>query len=126
MILDLSFAVHKRGTTKLRLGDIVQQSVNDSTTHLPPTESIQELGRVLPRVLDFMTEVPAEEKILFSKIDLSDCFWRTIVSEADSFNFAFVLPDIEGTSLRIVVPQGFANGLERESSSILLRDRDGL
>ena len=110
MILDLSFAVHKSGTNKRRLGDIVQESVNDSTTRLAPTEPVKELGRVLPRVLDFMADVPAEETILFSKIDLSDGFWRMVVSEADSYNFAYVLPDVEGAPLRIVVPQALQMG----------------
>jgi hypothetical protein len=42
-----------------------------------------------------MAEVPAAEKILFSKIDLS---------------FAHVLPDIEGAPLRIVDPQALQMG----------------
>jgi hypothetical protein len=37
-------------------------------------------------------EVPPDETILFLKINLLDGFWRMIVSEADSYNFVYVLP----------------------------------
>jgi hypothetical protein len=34
--------------------------------------------------------------ILFSKLDISDGFWHLIVREADSYNFAYVLPQEAG------------------------------
>ena len=106
MILDLSFAVHRKALSrKRRLGEIVQACVNDTTVPLAPSVPVKELGNVLPRLLDFMAEVPVDETILFSKIDLSDGFWRMVVSDEDSYNFAYVLPDVEGAPIRLVIPQ---------------------
>jgi hypothetical protein len=51
---------------------ILQASVNDTTVRLAPEEPVKELGKVLPRLLDFMATVPAEEHIHFSKMDLAD------------------------------------------------------
>jgi hypothetical protein len=112
LILDLSFPVHcaskKGGGT---MGTVVQASVNNTTVPLAPTWPVSELGRVLPRVLDFMKTVPEHEEIQFAKIDLSDGFWRMIVPEADCWNFAYVLPDVPGTPLpRLVIPHALQMG----------------
>jgi hypothetical protein len=37
-------------------------------------------------------------------LDISDGFWRLIVREEDSFNFAYVLSQQEGEPVQIVVP----------------------
>jgi hypothetical protein len=75
MILDLSFAARARRTTgrgprgKTNRGqkrhhgeDIIQAqaSVNDNTRRLAPDVPVKELGNVLPRLLDFIATVPAE------------------------------------------------------------------
>jgi hypothetical protein len=39
-----------------------------------------------------MAAVPAEETIMFAKIDLSDGFWRMLGREADKWRFAYILP----------------------------------
>ena len=91
LILDLSFPVHRAGSrNKRKLGEVVQASVNDTTTPLAPAWPVNELGKVLPRVMDFMRTVPENETINFAKIDLSDGFWRMIVPEADCWNFAYM------------------------------------
>jgi hypothetical protein len=54
--------------------------------------------------LHYMRDTPAGLHILFCKLDISDGFWRLIVWEEDSFNFAYVLPQREGEPVRIVVP----------------------
>jgi hypothetical protein len=89
MILDLSFAVRarqnnqkgpRRGQTnrgrkrqrRKHDNDIIQASVNDTTTRLAPDVPVKELGNVLPRLLDFMATVSIEEHIHFSKLDLAD------------------------------------------------------
>jgi hypothetical protein len=79
MILDLSFAVRRgrnRGRKRSRENEeILQASVNDTTVRLAPEAPVKELGNVLPRLLDFMATVPAEEHIHFSKMDLADGYW---------------------------------------------------
>lgn len=95
LILDLSFGV--RGSYGPTKGQVIQASVNDTTTRLSPLKPIQELGKVLPRLLDFMATTPDGETVQFSKIDLSeDGFWRMIVNKKDCWNFAYVLPDAPG------------------------------
>jgi hypothetical protein len=114
MILDLSFAVrreHTRGRKRsIRGEEIIQASVNDTTARLAPEEPVKELGNVLPRILDFMAEVPAEEHIHFSKLDLADGYWRMVVAPEARWNFAYVMPSAPGTPTRLVVPRALQMG----------------
>jgi hypothetical protein len=48
--------------------------------------------------------------VLFSKIDLSDGFWRMVVEEGQQWNFAYVMPDPPGSPVRIVVPSQLQMG----------------
>ena len=84
--------------------------MNASTTALSPKPPAQELGRVLPRIFDFMAAVPPEESIMFRKIDLSDGFWRMRVPASDRWNFAYVLPQPPGELLRLVIPSALQIG----------------
>jgi hypothetical protein len=108
LILDLSFAVHRM--MGKRLGPQVQKAVNETTTKLSPLEPLSELGHVLPRLLDFMADTPEEDVIMFAKIDLSDGFWRMIVTENDAWHFAYVLPDPPGHPVRLVIPHALQMG----------------
>jgi hypothetical protein len=81
----------------------VQASVNDTTLLTAPAIPVKEIGKVLLRLLHYMRGTPMGLHILFSKLDISDGFWRLIVREADSFNFAYVLPQEAGEPSRIVV-----------------------
>jgi hypothetical protein len=111
LILDLSFPVHRAGSrNKRKMGEVIQASVNDTTTPLAPAWPVNELGKVLPRVMDFMRTVPEDETINFAKIDLSDGFWRMIVPEEDCWNFAYVLPDAPGEPTRLVIPHALQMG----------------
>ena len=112
LILDLSFPVYRPQAVRKRkaTAEILQPSVNDSTTSLSPKQPVQELGKVLPRIFDFMAAVPPNESIMFSKIDLSDGFWRMRVSASDRWNFAYVLPQPPGEPLRLVIPSALQMG----------------
>jgi hypothetical protein len=57
-----------------------------------------------------MHDTPPGLHILFSKLDISNGFWRLIVRLADSFNFAYVLPQPDGEPIRIVVPSAVQMG----------------
>jgi hypothetical protein len=89
MILDLSLGVRRHARRRSRkrrhLGDdeIIQASVNDTTVRQAPDIPAKELGNVRPRLLDFMAQVPAEEHIHFSKLDLADGYWQIIVEEEE-------------------------------------------
>jgi hypothetical protein len=93
LILDLSFLVYQpqAGRKRKATADILQPSVNACTTALSSKPPVQVFCRVLPCIFDFMAAVLPEESIMFSKIDLSDGFWRMRVSASDRWNFAYVL-----------------------------------
>jgi hypothetical protein len=57
-----------------------------------------------------MAVVPAEETINFAKIDLSDGFWRMLVTEADKWNFAYVLPKSAAGPTRLIIPHALQMG----------------
>lgn len=103
IILDLSFPV--------RLGrEIVQQAVNDSTEPLADPRAIDQIGKVMPRTLEFMANAPREHPIYFSKYDISDGFWRMVVARGEEWNFAYVLPQPPGAPVRLVVPNALQMG----------------
>jgi hypothetical protein len=88
----------------------MQASVNDTTIRLAPEESVKELGNVLPWILDFMVEVPAEEHIHFLKVDLAGGYWHMLVEPEAQFNFAFVTPSAPGIPTHLVVPSALQMG----------------
>jgi hypothetical protein len=120
MILDLSFAVRRgqgqrgreqRGRKRSYENEVIlQPSVNDTTVRLAPDGPVKELGNVLPRILDFMASVPAEEHIHFSKMDLADGYWRMVVEPEARWNFAYVMPSAPGEPLRLVIPRALQMG----------------
>jgi hypothetical protein len=89
IILDLSFPVYQDQDGIIT---ILQDSVNNTTALQAPSESVKEIGKVLPHLLHYMQDTPKGFHILFCKLDISDGFWRLVVQEQDSFNFAYVLP----------------------------------
>jgi hypothetical protein len=99
-----------RSNKRKREDDILQASVNDTTVRLAPDAPVKELGNVLPRIVDFMSEVPAEEHIHFSKLDLADGYWRMIVELLARWNFAYVMPGEPGDEIMIVVPSALQMG----------------
>ncbi len=100
IILDLSFPVYQDIDGVITA---TQASVNDTTALRAPKEGVREIGKVLPHLLTYMRDTPADLHILMSKLDISDEFWQLIVQDADCFNFAYVLPQREGKPCRIVV-----------------------
>ena len=49
--------------------------------------------------------VPMDKgNIVFSKLDIKDGYWRMVDEEGRHLNFAYVLPDVEGARIRLVIP----------------------
>jgi hypothetical protein len=96
IILDLSFPVRRppRKGTKRRMGELIQDSINDTTRKLAPTAPVHEIGKVLPRLFHFMASTPADQEIRLAKVDLSDGFWRLLVNPKQKWNFCYVMPDL--------------------------------
>ena len=100
-ILDLSF--------RLRLRGKLLPSVNSSTKLQAPAESMVQLGLCMTRLIALLADHCTKgHPFAFAKLDIKDGFWRMAVSEADAWNFCYVMPsDDENTPLddiKIVVP----------------------
>ena len=66
---------------------------------------MQQLGSVLPRLIESVARSPVGDgNMMFSELDIKDGYWRMIVEKGKHFNFAYVLPDVDGTRIRIVIP----------------------
>ena len=107
IILDLSFPVYQEVNGVVT---VTQESVNSTTVLKAPSIPVKEIGKVLPRMLQYMRDTPAGLHILFSKLDISDGFWRLIVQWLDSYNFAYVLPQEASEPCRIVIPAAVQMG----------------
>jgi hypothetical protein len=101
IILDLSFPVYQEVDGVFTA---TQESVNGTTGINSPSIPVKEIGKVLPRILQYMRDTPAGLHILFSKLDISNGFWRLTVRDHNSYNFAYVLPQEASELCRIVIP----------------------
>ena len=88
----------------------MQEAVNKFLVGLAPEKAVKQLGKILPRLFEYLLEAPAATPVLFSKIDLLDGFWRMKVPEDQKWNFSYVMPDKEGERTRIVVPSALQMG----------------
>ena len=102
-ILDLSF--------KLRIAGMALPSVNEATIKTAVQEAMNQLGTVLPRIIEAVANAPEEDgDILFAKLDIKDGFWRMVVPEGAEWNFAYVLPQKPGEPIRLVIPSALQMG----------------
>jgi hypothetical protein len=53
---------------------------------------VKALGPALPAILKFMFDTDCTWEIDWQKIDLSDSFWRMIISTGAEHNFTFQMP----------------------------------
>ena len=107
MILDLSASVRAPPSRRTRWpspGAILQASVNETTTPYADRTAVLQIGQVIKAYIKFLAEQPEELDIWFSKIDLSDGYWRLPISPEDAYNFAFLLPFLRGQERRCVIP----------------------
>eukprot|EP00957_Ditylum_brightwellii_P197152 15021078-Ditylum_brightwellii.AAC.1 len=88
----------------------MQLSVNEITEQLATTGTVKDTGNVLPRLLRYIAEAPTQWPIYFSKINLSNVFWRMIVPEDHRWNFCYIMPDPPGHPIQIVVPLALQMG----------------
>ncbi len=101
IILDLSFPVFQKVAGVVTA---TQASVNDTTVLQAPLVPVKQIGKILPRVLQYMQDIPDGLHILFSKLDLSTGFWRLIVRRTNCYNFAYVLLQATRAPTKIMVP----------------------
>jgi hypothetical protein len=80
-MLALSFPVRRplQQKSSRRMGKVAAKAVNDTTEKLAPQGPVREIGQVLPRIFHFMATMPADQEIRWSKVNLSEGFWRLII-----------------------------------------------
>ena len=95
-ILDLSFI--------LRLAGYDLPSVNEATVHMAPEEAMDQIGQVLPRIIEAMASAPLDGgDIMLSKLDISNGFWQMTYADGEEWKFACVLPNKPGGPVEIIV-----------------------
>jgi len=102
-ILDLSFRL------RLKNGGILA-AVNDTTIKSAPKGAIDQLGECLTRIIHAFAEASDDAKIFMAKWDIKDGFWRMDCRNGEEWNFAYVLPQPEGSPTMLVVPTSLQMG----------------
>jgi hypothetical protein len=104
-ILDLSFSL------RLKNGGILP-SVNDTTIKTAPKGALDQLGHSLSRIIHAFAESDDSQdvNIFMAKWDVKDGFWRMMCEEGEEWNFAYVLPQRAGETVKLVVPTSLQMG----------------
>jgi hypothetical protein len=104
-ILDLSF----RGL-KLKNGGVLA-SVNNTMEKTAPKGAIDQIGECLLQIIHTFAEVDKAAKLFMAKWDIKNGFWCLDCVEGEEYNFAYVLPQLEGDPIRIVILTSLKMGL---------------
>jgi hypothetical protein len=102
-IFDLSFSLRLRDGTTL-------PSVNDSTTKMAPSGTINQLGHSLQQIIHPFAETDKNNQIFMAKWDIKDGFWQLDTQAGDEWNFAYVLPQAPREPVKIAVPSSLQMG----------------
>ena len=109
LILNLSApiytAIHQSRRAD-KTSKILQPSVNRTSVPAANRNGVDDLGRVLPGLLQYMYDTPPEWTILWSKLDFSDGFWRMVVEGGHEANFLYLLPPRHPTDVTHAVMSG--------------------
>lgn len=103
IILDLLFGVQV-GRKQ------VQELVNATSKELAPEKSLDQLGKCMPRTLQYLADVPLDHLIYFLKYDILGGYWRMMVKPGEEYNFTYVLPQEEGKPTMLVIPLAIQMG----------------
>jgi hypothetical protein len=114
LILNLSADVElpsQRTTGSRRKTTMPHPSVNTTTVPATDQTGVQNLGTTMPGILAYMHDVPCHWEIRWSKIDLSDGFWRMIVQAGQEHNFVYEMPPRPNDTGRwFVIPSALQMG----------------
>ena len=102
-ILDLSFRLRLEDGSKV-------PSVNEASVKTAPAAAIDQMGHALQRVIHAFAQADPDAKIFMAKWDIKDGFWRLDCQEGEEWNFAYVLPQPEGSPVKLVVPTSLQMG----------------
>ena len=84
VIFDLSFLVKVVGW------DL--QFVNETTKEILPAEALEQVGTVMPRIIEALASaLLSEDPTNFNKLYIKYGFWRMICAVGEEWNFGYVL-----------------------------------
>ncbi len=85
-------------------------AVNETSTKTAPQGAIDQIGHSLKRIIHAFSEADDDQKIFMAKWDVKDGFWRLQCQEGEEWNFAYVLSDVPGTLIWLVIPTSLQMG----------------
>ena len=102
-ILDLSFA--------LRLLDgFMLAVVNESSEKTAPRGAINQLVFSLSQIIHVFAQAGPDDKVFMAKWDIKDSFWPLDCEKGEEWNFVYILPQLEGGPIKLVVPKSLQMG----------------
>ena len=106
-ILDLTFKLKHEGK--------IFTSINKTTVKQALPQSMVQLGQSVKRIVATMANNHNKTNpFIFSKLDIKDGFWRMAVSNADAWNFTYILPscnkNIQVDDIELVIPNSLQMG----------------
>ena len=67
-------------------------SVNEATKETAPAEALEQVGTVMPRIIEALATAPLSgDSIHLSKLDIRDGFWIMVCAVGEEWHFAHVL-----------------------------------
>ena len=86
-------------------------SVNKSSSDTAPEYLLAQIGVVIPRLIQAISESRDDGITIFMrKIDIKDVFWRVVTGEGAKWNFAYILSGEPGQPIHLVVPASIQMG----------------
>ena len=96
-ILDLSFSLIFFG--------MKVPSVNENTVVTALHHIMRQLGSVIHRLIEAVAQAPLEDDtVVFSKINIKEGYLWMVVEHRYHLNFAYVLPNVDGAWIQLVIP----------------------
>jgi len=85
-------------------------AVNDKTIKSAPKGAIDQLGECLTRIIHAFAAASDDAKIFMAKWDIKDGSLRMDCRDGEEWNFAYGLPQPEGSPTMLVVPTSLQMG----------------
>ena len=78
--------------------------VDEATVFTESQHSIHSLRTVLLRLIEAVATASLTGRRGVSNFGIKDGYWRMVVEQDKHLNISYVLPDVEGTCIRLVIP----------------------
>jgi hypothetical protein len=72
--------------------------------------AIDQIGHSLSCIIHALASTADDKKVFMAKWDIKDGFWRLDCEDREEWNFAYVLPEHQDPSTKLVVPRSLQMG----------------